>query len=430
MELIDYPNYNEKLFVQTLSNGLTVYLQPKAGFNKTTAVLGVNYGSVDSQFMLNGEKVVQPAGIAHFLEHKMFDKKDYDVFELFNKTGARSNAFTSFTKTNYLFSTAESVKENLDILLDFVQIPYFTQAKVQREKGIIDQEINMYQNDPDNQAYFKTIASLYPNSVLANDIAGDIQTVDKITLEDVELAYRTFYRPENMSLFITGKLDPSEVMNWIEDNQRRKSTPAPINLQRRLTLPEASKETVLHTKMDVSRPKITLGLRGSDQVPTGRDGLKYEIAISVMFDLFLSENSVEYDKLYHDEIIDDTFSWEFENERGFHFAVINGDTDKPLELINRLKQIIADIPTKIGHLQAEFQLQKNELFGNYIEMMDSEESISGQFDGFIGEPVTIYDEVEILKSLTLGDVFEAAHSFLDQATVQEVMIQNSDQPKG
>ncbi|MSE22178.1 insulinase family protein, partial [Lactobacillus parabuchneri] len=170
MEIIDYPNYNERLFVSKLSNGLTVYMQPKKGFNKTTAVLGVNYGSIDSQFILNGQKVVQPAGIAHFLEHKMFDKKDYDVFELFNKTGARSNAFTSFTKTNYLFSTAESVKENLDILLNFVQIPYFTAAKVEREKGIIDQEINMYQNDPDNQAYFETIASLYPDSVLANDI--------------------------------------------------------------------------------------------------------------------------------------------------------------------------------------------------------------------------------------------------------------------
>ncbi len=137
MELIDYPNYNEKLYVQKLANGLTVYLQPKAGFNKTTAVLGVNYGSIDSEFMLNGEKVVQPAGIAHFLEHKMFDKKDYDVFELFNKTGARSNAFTSFTKTNYLFSTAESVKENLDILLDFVQIPYFTQQKLNVKKGLL-----------------------------------------------------------------------------------------------------------------------------------------------------------------------------------------------------------------------------------------------------------------------------------------------------
>lgn len=427
MELIDYPNYGEKLYVQTLANGLTVYLQPKAGFNKTTAVLGVNYGSVDSAFMLNGEKVVQPAGIAHFLEHKMFDKKDYDVFELFNKTGARSNAFTSFTKTNYLFSTAESLKENLDILLNFVQIPYFTKEKVQREKGIIDQEINMYKNDPDNQGYFETIASLYPNSVLANDIAGDVASVDKISLDDVELAYRTFYRPENMSLFITGKLDPDETLGWIEANQAHKDAPVPVEVKRLMVLPQTSSETIKHVEMDVSRPKVALGLRGNDPVPVGREGLKYEIAISIMFDLFLSENAVEYDKLYHDEIIDDSFSWEFENERGFHFAVISCDTAKPSELIQRLKQIIAEIPNKINDLAAEFQLQKNELFGNYIEMMDSEEAISGQFDGFLGEPVTIYDEVEILKSMTLTDVATIADSFLAHATVQSVMIQNRQQ---
>lgn len=358
MELIDYPNYNEKLYVQKLANGLTVYLQPKAGFNKTTAVLGVNYGSIDSEFMLNGEKVVQPAGIAHFLEHKMFDKKDYDVFELFNKTGARSNAFTSFTKTNYLFSTAESVKENLDILLDFVQIPYFTQQKVEREKGIIDQEINMYKNDPDNQAYFETIANLYPHSVLSNDIAGDVPSVDKITLEDVELAYNTFYRPENMSLFIAGKLDPDQTLEWIEANQARKQSPEPVTVKRLMTLPQTDSEGIHRSTMDVSRPKVTLGLRGNDPVPKGREGLKYEIAISAMFDLFLSENSIEYDKLYHDEIIDDSFSWEFENERGFHFAVISCDTTQPLELIKRLKEIISTIPDKIHNLTSEFQLQK------------------------------------------------------------------------
>lgn len=428
MELIDYPNYNEKLYVQKLANGLTVYLQPKAGFNKTTAVLGVNYGSIDSEFMLNGEKVVQPAGIAHFLEHKMFDKKDYDVFELFNKTGARSNAFTSFTKTNYLFSTAESVKENLDILLDFVQIPYFTQQKVEREKVIIDQEINMYKNDPDNQAYFETIANLYPHSVLSNDIAGDVPSVDKITLEDVELAYNTFYRPENMSLFIAGKLDPDQTLEWIEANQARKQSPEPVTVKRLMTLPQTDSEGIHRSTMDVSRPKVTLGLRGNDPVPKGREGLKYEIAISAMFDLFLSENSIEYDKLYHDEIIDDSFSWEFENERGFHFAVISCDTTQPLELIKRLKEIISTIPDKIHNLTSEFQLQKNELFGNYIEMMDSEETISGQFDGFIGEPVTIYDEVEILKSMTLDDVAAVATDFLKTATVQEGLIQNHEQP--
>lgn len=424
MEIIDYPNYNERLFVSKLSNGLTVYMQPKKGFNKTTAVLGVNYGSIDSQFILNGQKVVQPAGIAHFLEHKMFDKKDYDVFELFNKTGARSNAFTSFTKTNYLFSTAESVKENLDILLDFVQIPYFTTVKVEREKGIIDQEINMYQNDPDNQAYFETIASLYPDSVLANDIAGTVQTVGSITLADVELAYKTFYRPENMTLFITGRLDPQETLGWIEANQADKPSPEPISLQRLENFERQDQPTIHHRQMNVARPKVTLGLRGTDPVPTGRAGLKYEIALSVMFDLFLSENSVEYDKLYHDEIIDDSFSWEFENERGFHFAVISCDTSEPTILIDRLKAIIKKIPEALPSRKAEFQLQKNELFGNYVEMMDSEEAISGQFDGFIGEPVTIYDEVEILKSLTLADVQAISSDFLKQVVMQAGIIQD------
>ncbi|MSE21690.1 insulinase family protein, partial [Lactobacillus parabuchneri] len=159
-------------------------------------------------------------------------------------------------------------------------------------------------------------------------------------------------------------------------------------------------------------------------VPTGRAGLKYEIALSVMFDLFLSENSVEYDKLYHDEIIDDSFSWEFENERGFHFAVISCDTSEPTILIDRLKAIIKKIPEALPSRTAEFQLQKNELFGNYVEMMDSEEAISGQFDGFIGEPVTIYDEVEILKSLTLADVQAISSDFLKQVVMQAGIIQD------
>ncbi|KRL21811.1 EF-P 5-aminopentanol modification-associated protein YfmH [Lentilactobacillus kisonensis] len=426
MKTIDYPIYNEKLIVNKLSNGLTVYIQPKPGFNKTTAVLGVNYGAIDRTFQVNGKKITQPAGIAHFLEHKMFDKQDYDVFELFNKTGARSNAYTSFTTTNYLFSTAESLKENLDILLDFVQIPYFTQEKVQREKGIIDQEINMYQNDLDNQAYFKIIANLYPDSALATDIAGTVKTVDQIQLADVQLAYNTFYRPENMSLFITGKVDPQLAMTWIVNNQKNKATPQPQVLQRENNFVENSQEHVEQFKMDVARPKVTIGLRGNDLVPTGRDGLKYEIAISIMFDLFFSENAVEYDKLYRDEIIDDSFSWEFENERSFHFAVLGCDTKKPADFIKQMHSIIRMIPNQIVNKTSEFILQKNELLGNYIEMMDSEEAISGQFDGFIGEPVTIYDEVAILNELTLADVTAIAKSFLSKATMQEVMIRAAD----
>lgn len=426
MESIDYPTYHEKLFVSRLVNGMMVYIQPKPGFNKTAAILGVNYGSIDRSFRVNGEQVVQPAGIAHFLEHKMFDKKDYDVFELFNQTGARSNAYTSFTKTNFLFSTTESVQDNLNILLNFVQEPYFTAEKVQREKGIIDQEINMYQNDPDNQAYFTTISELYPDSTLAMDIAGTVQTVDQIQLADVQLAYQSFYRPDNMSLFITGKVDPEETLAWIEANQQTKPKQKPQTLERLIDFSENKPEKVHHVDMNVARSKATVGLRGNDPVPSGRAGLRYEIGVSIMFDLFFGENAGEYDKLYHDGIIDDSFSWEFENERGFHFAILGCDTNQTVAFINRVRTIIHEIPSTILSKTQEFQLQKNEQLGNYIEMMDSEEAISGQFDGFIGEPVTIYDEVEILKDLTLQDVVEIANSFLDRATMQEVVISTNN----
>ncbi|MFT8400299.1 MAG: pitrilysin family protein [Lentilactobacillus diolivorans] len=424
MKIIHYHDYDEQLLVQKLPNGLTVYLQPKSGFNKTTAILGVNYGSTDQSFILNGKKVVQPAGIAHFLEHKMFDKKDYDVFELFNKTGAQSNAFTSFTRTNYLFSTTESFKDNLNILLDFVQIPYFTKEKVNREKGIIDQEINMYKNDPNNQAYFQTIRQLYPDSALSNDIAGSSKSVDSIILDDVELAYQTFYHPSNMSLFITGKLDPDETLNWIIDNQARKTFSQTPRIERINNYSATPFEAVHTDLMNVSRTKVSVGLRGNDQVPTGRDSLKYEIGLSIMFDLFFSENAIEYDRLYHSGVIDDSFSWEFENERGFHFTVLSGDTSQPSIFVQEIKKIIKTIPDKVSELQDEFQLQKNELFGNYISMMDSEEAISSQFDGFLGEPLTIYDEVTILKQLTLKDVQMISERFLNHLSIQVEVIKN------
>lgn len=422
MKTIEYHQFGEQLFVEKLANGLTVYLQPKRGFHKTIATLGVNYGSVDSQFNLAGKLISQPAGIAHFLEHKMFDKKDYDVFELFNQTGASANAYTSFTNTNYLFSTAGNLKKNLMILLDFVQIPYFTEEKVTREKGIIDQEINMYRNDAGNRIYFQTVADLYPNSPLALDIAGSVDSVSQITLADVQTAYQTFYRPENMALFITGNLDPIETLDWIKENQKQKPAASPIDVTRHVPIPAAAREAIHQHSMQITRPKVAVGIRGDDVVPTGRAGVKYEMAISMMLDLFFSETAATYDDLYQDGVIDDSFSWEFENERAFHFALLSADSDNPDEFITKIHQVIDQIPEKLPKLTATFELQKRELYGNYIEMMDSQEAISGQFNGFLGEPVTIYDEVDILNRLSLEDVLRITETFLKSSTIQSEII--------
>lgn len=423
MKLIDYPTFNEQLFTAKLENGLAIFLQPKKGFQKTFATLGVNYGSIDTDFTVNGQLIRQPAGIAHFIEHKMFDKKDYDVFELFNKTGAAANAYTSFTKTNYLFATTEDLKSNLNILLDFVQQPYFTTPKIEREKGIIDQEINMYQNDADNRLYFQTVHDLYPRSPLAEDIAGTTASVDKISLADVQQAYTTFYRPENMALFVTGKVNPQETLSWIKENQLKKQWPPAPHVNRQLVLPKADQTQRHYHQMAISRPKAAIGIRGTNMIPRNRKGVTNELAISLVMDLFFSETSETYTRLYQDGILDDSFSWEFENERGFHFTLLNGNTDHPEQFVNQISAIFKKIPDQLVGMNREFDLQKKELLGNYIEMMDSEEAISGQFDGFLDEPVTIYDEVEILNSLTLEQAINFVTQYLNSASIQAEIIE-------
>ncbi|WP_225417681.1 EF-P 5-aminopentanol modification-associated protein YfmH [Lentilactobacillus kosonis] len=257
------------------------------GFKRTSAVLSVNYGSADTSFIRDGKLINQPAGIAHFLEHKMFDKRDYDVFELFNKNGGRSNAYTSFTKTNYIFSSTDNVNKNLELLLDFVMQPYFTEQKVNREKGIIAQEINMYKNDPDNQLFTTSVQSMYPETALADDIAGSEESLAKITVGDLKLAYDTFYRPENMTLIISGNLVPEEIMSLIHQNQV-KYPKHELNVQFVAPQPKSLTGQTQILAMDVSRPKASFTMRGNFKLIPGEEAvsLKYELGLSLLMNLF------------------------------------------------------------------------------------------------------------------------------------------------
>ena len=219
-----YKQFNETLYSETLTNGLRVNILPKKGFHKTYSTFLTNFGSIDRTFIPLGQSdyVTQPAGIAHFLEHKMFDKKGYDAFDLFGKYGADSNAFTSFTKTSYLFSATQNIHENLDILLNFVQEPYFTKESVAKEKGIIGQEIQMYDDDPDWKLYMGILGNLYPHHPVHLDIAGTVASIAEITVDDLYTAYQTFYHPANMDLFVVGNIDPEETLTWIKENQAKK----------------------------------------------------------------------------------------------------------------------------------------------------------------------------------------------------------------
>ncbi|HCE12568.1 MAG TPA: peptidase M16, partial [Enterococcus sp.] len=293
-----YQQINETLYEEVLDNGLTVYLLPKIDFHKTYGLFSTNYGSIDNHFGYHPDDLKQvPDGIAHFLEHKLFEKEDGDVFQKFGQQGASANAFTSFTKTSYLFSATDQIQKNLMTLLDFVQAPYFTEETVEKEKGIIGQEIQMYDDDPNWQQFFGIIKNLYPKHPLHIDIAGTVTSIADITAEDLYLCYNTFYHPSNMVLFIVGNIDPEETMTWIKENQKDKDFPEAKAIIRQFPaetvadiMPESSMQ------MPVTRAKGVLGIKGDlDKLPTdGRELLRFKNALNLLFQMLFGNTSANY----------------------------------------------------------------------------------------------------------------------------------------
>src|SRR5690625_2765891 len=210
MKPIDYRAIDETLYRKTLANGLTVFLLPREQMEKTFAIFSTDYGSIDQTFVPIGESdaINVPEGVAHFLEHKLFEKEDYDVFTNFSKQGASANAYTSFTKTAYLFSATANIEQNVKTLIDFVQDPYFSDESVEKEKGIIAQEIMMYDDQPGWQLFMGTIKNMFHKHPVNIDIAGTVDSIETITKEDLYVCYETFYHPENMTLFIAGNFNP------------------------------------------------------------------------------------------------------------------------------------------------------------------------------------------------------------------------------
>lgn len=234
MNKTKYDAIDETVIKKTLSNGLQVYLIPKQEVTKSYAVFMTDYGSVHRSFIPIGEEdeITVPDGIAHFLEHKLFEKEDRDVFSDFLQQGASPNAYTSFTKTAYLFSTTKSVKENVEVLLDFVQEPYFSDESVEKEKGIIEQEIKMYDDQADWQAFMGTIRNMFHHHPVHIDIAGTVDSIQDITKEDLYTCYHTFYHPENMTLCVIGAFDEASMMEMIEANQEKKTFPTFTNVEK------------------------------------------------------------------------------------------------------------------------------------------------------------------------------------------------------
>ncbi|EMW5572802.1 insulinase family protein [Enterococcus faecium] len=422
MNKTEYEQINETLYHEVLPNGLTVYLLPKNDYHKTYGLFSTNYGSIDNEFIPYGEKekVKVPDGIAHFLEHKLFEKEDGDVFQLFGKQGASANAFTSFTKTSYLFSTTDQVEKNLTTLIDFVQAPYFTEETVNKEKGIIGQEIQMYEDDPNWRMFFGILNNLYPTHPLHIDIAGTVESIDKITAQDLYTCYRTFYQPSNMVLFVVGKMEPEKLMKLIRENQEAKNFPPKQEIVR--YFPENTKEIIKQSALEaaITRDKFVLGIKGLDTLPQeGTELLRYKTAINLLFQMILGNTSRNYLAMYNQGIIDDSFGFEFSLDREFHFADFSGDTDEPEKAAEKVKEIILGFADDPEVSEKNLDLLKKKMLGQYFQSLNSIEYIANQFTQSLFGDRTLFDLPEIIDSIQMKDVLAAGEAFISEEAFSE-----------
>ncbi|OIJ09963.1 peptidase M16 [Anaerobacillus arseniciselenatis] len=415
MEKIVFEQLNETLYHDTLENGLEVYILPKQGFNKTYATFTTKYGSIDNHFVPIGEEeaLKVPDGIAHFLEHKMFEDEEGDVFQLFSKQGASANAFTSFTRTAYLFSSTSEIEKNLQTLLDFVQHPYFTEESVEKEKGIINQEITMYDDNSDWRVYFGVIENMYKNHPVKIDIAGTIESIDKITKDLLYTCYETFYHPKNMVLFVVGSLEPNQIIELVKKNQGKKTFKEMGDIQRIFdSEPDkvAKKKEVI--RMSVQTPKCLVGFKEKNPNRQGNELLKHELAINILLDIMLGQSSNNYEQLYNEGLIDNTFSFDYSAELGFGFSIIGGDTTEPDRLVTSLEKLIQSfVNTPLDKKVFERAIKKK--IGAYMRSLNSPEFIANQFTRYQFNEMNLFDVVEVLEELTVEELEQKMKEHFD-----------------
>lgn len=411
METIEFQQLDETLYYKKLANGLEVYILPKKGFSKTFVTFTTKYGSIDRTFTPIGEDepITVPDGIAHFLEHKMFEKEQGDVFQKFSERGASANAFTSFTRTAYLFSATDHIFENTETLLDFVQEPYFTEKTVEKEKGIIGQEITMYDDQPDWRLYFGTIENMYHNHPVKIDIAGTIESIDQITAENLYTCYNTFYHPSNMLLFIVGNVNPIEMMNFIEENQNKKSFKEAPEIKRYFDeepLEVAIKEREI--QMDVQQPKVYVGLKAKETNLSGEDMLKNELAIQIGLESLFGRASEFYTDVYENGLIDESFAYDFTLEKGFGFALIGSDTQDPDALVKKILHVVNNAE-EIFDADSIERIKRKKI-GFFLRALNSLEYIANQFTRYKFNDMNLFDVVPVVEKITLEDVKEAFKS--------------------
>lgn len=421
-ETVDFKKYDETMYRYEHSSGLKCIVIPKKGYYKKHASFATHYGSVDNEFVIPGEQTPTrvPDGIAHFLEHKLFEQKDGSVMDKFAALGSRPNAFTSFNQTVYLFSCTDLFKENFDLLLNFVQNPYITEESVEKEKGIIGQEINMYRDDPGWRVTFNLLAAFYKKHPVKYDIAGSIESISNITRDTLYKCYETFYHPSNMVITVVGDVDHVKVFEQVEKNIASAKKLSEIER----IFPKESDEinqSYVEQKMPVATPLFYLGFKDGNFNLKGTEMLRYELAVKLLLSMIAGKSSALYGRLYEKGLINTNFEMDFSMESSYAHSMIGGESVNPQgvkeSLVKQIKILKND-----GLDSDVFDRLLKASKGRFLRQMNSVESISRAFVNLFFKDVTMFDYLNVYDTMSfdyISDVFDK-HFNIDRLALSVV----------
>ena len=417
MQAIENLKIKEKLYIEKLDNGLTVMIIPKPGVQKKYIIWGTNYGSNDSKFIVPGEEkeTEVPNGVAHFLEHKLFEQENgTNSLDVLTALGVEANAYTTNDHTAYLFESTDNFYEAMDELMDYVHHHYFTDENVEKQKGIIGQEIMMYDDYPDWRVYLNTMQAMYHNNPIKIDITGTIETISKIDKEILYKCYNTFYHPSNMALVVCGDFEPNEILEQIKKRLIKNNNQGEI---KRIypEEPETIVQEKIEQKLEVSQPLYTIGIKDSvnKQVPDHKNEMvKKHIAIEILLNLLIGRSSNLYKELYNEGIIYGQPSLDYEFGKTYAHVLITGQSTNPEKLYGKFKEQVKKFKEE-GINQEDFTRIKKMIYGGYVKEYNDVQDIARMFLADYFKGINSFDYLEEIEGIhveylnqVLKDVFK------------------------
>lgn len=421
-----FPGLGEKIYEDTLPNGLGIKVVPKRGFARSYAFFATDYGSMDTRFRLDGKDYVSPDGVAHYLEHKMFDMPDGNALQKMSQTGASPNAFTSYNITAYHFSCTSMFEENFRTLLQFVSQGYFTQESVEKERGIIAQEIKMYADNPASRVDENLFCAMYQNHPIRVSVAGTVESIQDITAQTLIDCHRAFYDPSNMVLCVVGDVDPRQ----IHDIALEILPKVPGGASERdygEKEPAAPNQHTITQEMEVSMPMFSVGFKGAE-VPKGPQRLRQEIIGDLAGEILCGESSRLYQEMYESGLIDPGFGVSYSLVRELSMLCLGGDSENPQAVLDAVLQEAQRV-VKEGVDEELFLRLKRSAVGRRIRGLDSFEGLCyrlalSDFDGY-----DYFTFPALYESITAEDVRQliAREITPEQAVLSVILPKNREE---